>query len=357
MSFAITMAGLVSGIRCSDELLKTFAAAHAFEDDVLHKPVRLLKIQIEDNSMVVKTSVKKEGDEKNDFASVGGVLDEDVPCYILFKMDKTTREGWLLANWVPENTKVRQKMLYASSRETLKKEIGSAAVTAEMTATERDEITYDVFQRSIIVNEAERLSLMSETERALKHSANTHVDTGIPTKASYVHGVKFALSDEARDSISSLNGLPSCFCFLQLRVVREPKEEIVLEMKETLSGAFSDYKSAVCKGTEPRFSLYVLPGTAEGAEKVVVFCLYCPEDAAVKQKMLYSTAKSALVDAAAELQVSISIKLEVRESSDLAESDLVLPSEAAEGAAAPLPTMSRPRGPAGARGMIKLPGM
>lgn len=52
-------------------------------------------------------------------------------------MDSTTKDGWLLANWVPENTKVRQKMLYASSRETLKRELGSADITAEIIAAVR----------------------------------------------------------------------------------------------------------------------------------------------------------------------------------------------------------------------------
>jgi len=59
---------------------------------------------------------------------------DDVPCYILFKMDSSTKDGWLLANWVPENAKVRQKMLYASTRATLKKELGTAAITAEIIA-------------------------------------------------------------------------------------------------------------------------------------------------------------------------------------------------------------------------------
>lgn len=121
------MAGLVSGIRASDELLKSFGKAK-------EGSVRFLKVQIEDTSMVVKSSVEVKGDEKSDFAAVDAVLDEDVPCYILFKMDSTTKEGWLLANWVPENTKVRLKMLYASSRETLKKELGTAAITAEIIA-------------------------------------------------------------------------------------------------------------------------------------------------------------------------------------------------------------------------------
>ena len=257
------MAGLVSGIRPSEELLKAFGEAR-------NGSVRFLKVQIEDTSMVVKTSVDIKGDEKSDFEDVGAALEEDVPCYILFKMDSTTKEGWLLANWVPENTKVRLKMLYASSRETLKKELGSAAITAEIIAAERDEITYQAYQSAVVVNEAERLSLMSETERALKHTANTHVETGIPTKASYVHGVKFPMSDEARDAIAALKE-NSALCYLQLRVVKEPKEQIELEKKLTLPEGFAAYKAAVCETTEPRFSLYVLPAQAENGENVVSF--------------------------------------------------------------------------------------
>jgi twinfilin-like protein len=317
--------------------------------------VRLLKVAIEGSTMVVQKQVDVAGDEKSDFAAVDRLLEDDVPCYILFKMDSATKEGWLLANWVPENTKVRQKMLYASSREALKKELGSIA--AEITAAERDEITYEAYQGAVVVNEAERLSLMSDKERALKHTANTHVDTGIPTKASYVHGVKFPLSDEARDAIAALKENAS-LSYVQLRVDKEPSEQIVLDKKETLEAGFDAYKSAVCDTSEPRFSLYVsTAGGSEGAADAVVFCLYCPEDAPVKQKMLYSTAKAALVEVAAELDVSIAVKIEVREPSDLTESDLVPCPAAPDSAPAALPTMARPRGPGSGRGMIKLPGM
>ena len=66
-----------------------------------------------------------------------------------------------------------------------------------------------------------------------------------------------------------------------------------------------------------------------------------------------------VVAAAEELGVTIAVKLEARDPSDISEADLAqVPAEAAAAEAAPpaVPTMSRPRGP-GARGLIKLPGM
>ena len=126
------MAGLMSGIRPSDELLAAFAKAKDVDSNV-----RFLKVQIEGSAMAVTHTAEgsAEGSAESDFAAVSAVLEDEIPCYILFKLDGA-REGWLLANWVPENAKVRQKMLYASSSMTLKKELGAGAIAAEISAAE-----------------------------------------------------------------------------------------------------------------------------------------------------------------------------------------------------------------------------
>ena len=124
------MAGLMSGIRPSDELLAAFAKAKDVDSNV-----RFLKVQIDGSAMAVTHTAVVEGSAESDFAAVSAVLEDEIPCYILFKLDGA-REGWLLANWVPENAKVRQKMLYASSSMTLKKELGAGAIAAEISAAE-----------------------------------------------------------------------------------------------------------------------------------------------------------------------------------------------------------------------------
>lgn len=42
---------------------------------------------------------------------------------------------WLLLTWVPETAAIRQKMLYASTKATLKTEFGSAYIKDEINAT------------------------------------------------------------------------------------------------------------------------------------------------------------------------------------------------------------------------------
>ena len=164
-----------SGITASPELVEEFSKAKE------GKEIRFLKAQIEDKQIVITERGDVSGDEKSgvlskcsisladrlytDFEAMTKILDEDSPSYILFRIDEGPKPGWLLALYVPENSKVRMKMLYASSRDSLKRDLGSSSFVAEMHATDLDEMSYASYQKSTVVSETERLSLMSPSER------------------------------------------------------------------------------------------------------------------------------------------------------------------------------------------------
>lgn len=62
-----------------------------------------------------------------DLSSVQPWFDSKNACYILFRHDSTFSNGdfqWMLLIYIPDNAKVRDKMLYASSRATLLRELG-----------------------------------------------------------------------------------------------------------------------------------------------------------------------------------------------------------------------------------------
>lgn len=54
------------------------------------------------------------------------------------RLDAKTPLGyaWLLISWIPDSATIRQKMLYASTKATLKTEFGSAHITEEIHATD-----------------------------------------------------------------------------------------------------------------------------------------------------------------------------------------------------------------------------
>ena len=49
---------------------------------------------------------------------------------------------WLMITWSPDDSPVRQKMLYASTKATLKKEFGGAQIKDEVFATVKVDTTF-----------------------------------------------------------------------------------------------------------------------------------------------------------------------------------------------------------------------
>jgi twinfilin-like protein len=55
----------------------------------------------------------------------------------MFRLDSKDNAGfnWLLFFWSPDHSPVREKMLYASTKATLKKEFGASQIKEEVFAT------------------------------------------------------------------------------------------------------------------------------------------------------------------------------------------------------------------------------
>lgn len=65
-------------------------------------------------------------------------LEDDKPSYILVRLDEKNEAGeynWLFLSYVPDHAKIRDKMLYASTRATLTKELGDYRFTDNIYGT------------------------------------------------------------------------------------------------------------------------------------------------------------------------------------------------------------------------------
>lgn len=75
-----------------------------------------------------------------DFDSfVKPLIEENQPCYIIYRLDTKNDSGydWLFISWSPDSAPVRQKMLYASTKLTLKQEFGTSCIKEELHGTEK----------------------------------------------------------------------------------------------------------------------------------------------------------------------------------------------------------------------------
>jgi hypothetical protein len=72
-----------------------------------------------------------------DFGAIQALLERNVPCYILYRLDTKNMHGfdWLLISYVPDGSPVKSRMLYASTLALLKRELGTSYFSDELHAS------------------------------------------------------------------------------------------------------------------------------------------------------------------------------------------------------------------------------
>lgn len=115
----------------SDELERAFADAQSGR-------VRFVKAVIEDEAFVLAGTGAASDDVRKDTADLATTqLEPERAAFVLFCLDvHVSALRWVLLAFVPEGVSVRDKMLYSSSRESLKKQLGMNYFVGEFHATE-----------------------------------------------------------------------------------------------------------------------------------------------------------------------------------------------------------------------------
>lgn len=120
-----------ANLTLSAELERAFADAQSGK-------VRLVKIAVEGEAFVLAGVGNATSDVRQDAASVAqSQLQPESAAFVLFCLDVNVPAlRWILLAFVPEGVSVRDKMLYSSSRESLKKQLGMNYFVGEFHATE-----------------------------------------------------------------------------------------------------------------------------------------------------------------------------------------------------------------------------
>lgn len=98
----------------------------------------------DDNTSIV---IEKKVESCDDYEAFLGELPENDCRYVVydFEFEKSPGEGVrnkiCLIVWVPDTSKVRQKMLYASSKDAIRKKL--AGVATEIQATDMSEVSHE----------------------------------------------------------------------------------------------------------------------------------------------------------------------------------------------------------------------
>ncbi|RUP50269.1 hypothetical protein BC936DRAFT_139792 [Jimgerdemannia flammicorona] len=334
-----------SGIKVSEELAQTFAESVKAED------VRIIRISIINGTHAVSRNPRRQRHNPRhrhlgrrchlfallfffylpsnlslipalaDFDAIQTYLEPPNPAYVFYRLDTKSASSdeydWLFLAYVPDNAKVRDKMLYASTRATLTKGLGDARFKDSVYGTTEAEFTLDGYKKHKRHQAADAPLTARERELAeikaieAKESFNAQ---GTTVRRTYAAGVAFPLSEQALEAVRALAAPKGdrAHNFVQLRIEKEIVELTSAEQIETANLV------AAVPGDAPRFTLHQVEYEVQGeVVEALVFIYTCPSTSKIRDRTLYSSSRASVVAAVEAEGLVIAKKLETNDPSEL----------------------------------------
>ena len=130
--------------------------------------------------------------------------ENDVPCFLLFRLDEKD-EGesylWVLVSWSPDSSHTRQKMLYASTKATFKKQFGASQIKDEYYANSREEITLAGYKKHLAVEAAPGPLTKQEEEMKEIKETESRVEISVDSKHNTLSALSFPFMTEATSAL------------------------------------------------------------------------------------------------------------------------------------------------------------
>ncbi|EAW14547.1 twinfilin [Aspergillus clavatus NRRL 1] len=255
---------------------------------------------------------------------LSSVLQPKTPLYLLFRRPESGSSTLSALTYIPSNAPVRAKTLFASTRATLVRELGSEKFASTIFATEEEEVTSEDAWRE---RDAEkkgsggkggfrREDLMGEKERELDavRRAEEEARSGTPGRdigigGSFPRGgfgsgvqsrIRMNVHDEAKTALAELQegGL------VQLAIDTASETFTLATAK---SGIDAHSVQDHIHPSSPRYTFYHYP------ESETVFFIYtCPSGSSIRERMMYASSRMYALTVADEHGLKISKKCDMQ---------------------------------------------
>uniref|UniRef100_A0A672JLW2 Twinfilin-1 n=1 Tax=Salarias fasciatus TaxID=181472 RepID=A0A672JLW2_SALFA len=302
---------LQTGFYPGNDVRDIFATAKSGDD------YRAIKIVIEDEQLTLggTRQASKKWDQEYD-SMVLPLLDDDVPCYILYRLDSTNNQGfeWIFLAWSPDHSSTRHKMLYAATRATLKKEFGGGHIKDEIFATTKDELNLSGYRKHLVSQAAPLPLTAAEEELRQIKLSEVQTDISVDSKQQTLAGVAFPLDREAVAALERFG--EKRINYVQLAV--DSQDEII-RLCSVEPTEVKDLPSRIPDDTA-RYHFFLYKHSHEGdyLESTVFIYSMPGYKCSIRERMLYSSCKNPLVDMVEnKLKIDIEKKLEIDNGDDL----------------------------------------
>jgi len=299
-----------SGIPVTEDLRDSFGELLKSNDK------RFIKVQIENESLVPITTINsKGGDYLHDLSSLPEHLEKEKPCYIIYRLDTPNQHA--LFCYVPDKSKVKEKMIYASTRYNLKQQLGMNFFVDEVFGTVLSDFSAEGYKHHQQSKKSE--APLTEQEQIKKNELESGpVYSGGQT--TYVHGVAFPVEKKATDAITDmLHGKTN---YVQIAIDCD-NEKVILDHVGHLEASQLGKKIPT---DEPRFHFYSWSHEFEGSKVTSIVFIYSSPDgsngtksAPVKMRMLYSSSKANVGEIVKSVGGNVDGRLEINTADDISE--------------------------------------
>lgn len=229
----------------------------------------------------------------------------DEPLYIFVKDFNKDPDHYVFISYVPDNSPVRSKMLYASTKNTLLREIGTNILGKQVLATELVDIDDAINEKEInhtaLLTDHEKIELeINQQQRQMKMQSNGHQlvsqTNGTPSQ------LNFQVMIQGASLVDQLNETNSISFKIDIAT-----ERVELASKKNISAPTNIEITA----EHPSYTIY-----KNG--DLVYFIYACPSGSKVKDRMLYASNRSGFLKYLQEDQkISMTKVIEIGEPEEL----------------------------------------
>jgi len=303
-----------SGIPVSSKLRDSFGTA-------ISGNTRLVKVQIEEEQLVPVATKPVSKDFDGDLSYIPDLLDAGTPSYILYKTN-SDQPQFILFFYVPSKSKVKDKMLYASTRSNLKQQLGNSYFVDEVFGDSASDFSPQGYKHHV---ESKKTEAPLTEQEQIKRNEMESGEIYSGGASTYVHGVAFPVEANATNAVKKLlNGEVD---YVQIAIDCD-NEKIVLGKSER-GISIDDLKSKI-PIDEPRFHFFGYNHEFEGSNVTsFVYIFSCPDgskgtkSAPVRMRMLYSSSKANVAEIVKSVGGAINAKIEINTGDEINEDELV----------------------------------
>ncbi|KAK4235600.1 hypothetical protein C8A03DRAFT_46301 [Achaetomium macrosporum] len=244
----------------------------------------------------------------------------DEPLYVILRR-YASAPALVAVTYVPDTAKVRQKMLFASTRLTLVRELGSEHFRETFFATTPEELSPAGFEKHDAHTALE--APLTEEERSLGEVRRAEMEAGMGTATREIHLSTHMKTPIAADALEALKELAGEGRSLVMLKINPESESIELVPDQSAPSSIPELVQTISP-TEPRFTFYRFTHTHDGSESSPLLFFYtCPSSfstKAIKFRMMYPLMKRAVLSIAEkEAGLQPQKRFEVEDASEITE--------------------------------------